>query len=229
MLADGPTTDRPEIPPAALGLIEDINHRVIDEYAEAIAMLSRAAGRAEPGVKDALFSAAGRLRDHAAAHRALLPPVAGGQVSLGRHVEAICASFTKAALAGRGIHLLLKTDDILLSADRCWRIGLVIAELVRGAMRHGLSGKPGSIEVRVTGDRGRITCLVSDSGSGAPGRSPPGRGQRLVRTLVADMGGAVRWSFTPRGSFALARVPTASPPKAPSFGHRRADAAESRC
>ena len=229
MPADCPTTDLPEIPPAALGLVEEINHRVINEYAEAIAMLSLAAGRAEPGLKDALFGVADRLRDHAEAHRALLPPMAGGVISLGRHVEAICASFTKATLAGRGIHLLLKTDDILLSADRCWRIGLVIAELVRNAMRHGLSGSPGSIEVRVTGNRGRVTCLVSDSGGAAPGRSPPGRGQRLVRTLVADMGGAVRWSFTPRGSFALARVPVTSPPKAPSFDHRRVDAADSRC
>lgn len=206
MLVNGTAADTQTLPPASLSLVEEINHRVINEYAEAIAMLSIAAARADQGVRATLSSVAERLRDHADAHRALLPPMTEGYANLADHVAAICGSYARATLADRAIHLILKADDILLSADRGWRVGLIVAELVRNATRHGLKGKAGLIDVRVTRQGDRIICLVSDSGRAEPGRSP-GRGQRLVRALVTELGGAVRWSFTPTGSFALVHIP----------------------
>lgn len=192
---------------ASLDLVEEINHRVVNEYSEAIAMLSIAAMRtASLDARTMLRDTADRLRDHAETHRALLPPMVEGLVNLADHLGMICSSYTKATLADRGVCLSLITDDILLSAGRCWRVGLIVAELVRNAARHGLKGKSGRILVHVGARAGQVTCLVSDNGH--EGRGAPGRGQQLIRSLVSELGGAVEWTFTPQGAHAYLQVPT---------------------
>lgn len=192
--------------PASLSLVEEINHRVINEYAEAIAMLSIAAARADQGAHDTLRGVADRLRDYAEAHRTLLAPAIEGLVNLADRIGTICSAYARATLADRNIHLILKADDIWIPADRGWRIGLIVAELVRNAMRHGLKGKTGLIDVRITHENDGVLCLVSDSGRSETS-GEPGRGRRLVHSLVSELGGAVRWSFTPRGNFAVAHFP----------------------
>jgi two-component sensor histidine kinase len=195
---------------ATLDLVEEINHRVVNEFSEAIAMLSIAAMRtASLDARTLLRDTADRLRDHAETHRALMPPMVEGLVNLADHLGAICSSYTKATLADRGVCLRLITDDILLPAGRCWRVGLIVAELVRNAARHGLKGKGGRILVHVGARAGQVTCLVSDNGHA--GRGAPGRGQQLIRSLVSDLGGEVEWAFTAQGAYAYLQVPIDDP------------------
>ena len=190
----------------SLRLVEEISHRVVNEYAEAIATLSMAAGRAEGPAQDALRAAADRLHHHADAHRSLLPPAGATTVSLTDHIGAICSAHTRANLADRNIRLILKADDVCVPADYGWRIGLIIAELIRNASRHRAKNTPGLIEVRIAGAGDHILCLVSDSGRSEPG-SAPGRELRLISSLAAELGGVVRWSSTQRGKFAIAQFP----------------------
>jgi two-component sensor histidine kinase len=195
------------ISPIALTLVDEINHRVINEYSEAIASLSIAASRTpEQDAKAALRRAADRLRDHAASHRALSPPVGGERANLADYIGEICIALTKAMLEERGVHLELKTVDAIIPGERCWQIGLIVAELIRNAARHGLRGQAGQISVHITGCSDNLTCLVEDTGR-ASATVSPGRGQRLVRALVADLGGSVQWSFRSDGSFALLQFP----------------------
>jgi two-component sensor histidine kinase len=83
---------------------------------------------------------------------------------------------------------------------------LVIAELIRNAARHGLKGRSGQISIHVAEHGGQLMCLVRDTGRPAPAGAP-GRGQRLVLSLVNDLGGSVEWSFAPDGARALVRLP----------------------
>jgi two-component sensor histidine kinase len=56
-------------------LLDEINHRIINEFTSAIAMLSRAGARsAADEVKTAMNGAAQLLHNYAAVHRALQPP-----------------------------------------------------------------------------------------------------------------------------------------------------------
>ena len=199
------------VPPTALYLVEEINHRVVNEYSEAIASLSLAASRAaNETTKDALMKAAGRLRDHAESHRALLPPASDRGVNLADYVGRLCNAFAQSTLAEREVLLLLDAADIVLPADRCWRIGLVIAELIRNAARHGLKGRGGKISVHLVKNAAQLMCLVRDTGQPTP-RSTPGRGQRLIVSLVNDLDGSVDWSFTPEGARALVLLPLHEP------------------
>lgn len=181
-----------------LHLIDEISHRVVNEYTEAICALGRATAAARSRqARIALSTAAARLRAQAEAHRALQAPIFEGPMDLAEYAGRVCASLAAGPLDGRGVRLSLQTDEIWLSADRCWRVGLILAELIRNAARHGLVGGPGRIWVAIGETAGRICCEVRDDGRGRPGAS--GRGRRLVQALAADLGGSAAWVFTPTG------------------------------
>jgi len=182
-----------------LHLVEEISHRVINEYTEAIASLSLAARSADAQARLALDVAASRLRAHAEAHRALLAPSGDQRVDLAEHLAMVCRCMSAATLADHHIRLVLETDEVWLDADRCWRAGLIVAELIRNAVRHGLADCTGRIRVTVNRTSGCVSCLVCDNGSGRPHLQQPGRGRRLVQALAAELDGSVSWRFTPSG------------------------------
>ena len=196
------------IPFESLHLLEEISHRVANEYAEAIATLRLAAAEAgNAQARAALGNVAMRLRAHADAHRALLAPAARGPVDLVDYVGQVCASMTLASLAPSGVRLLVEADEIWLESDRSWRVGLILAELIRNAARHGLGGGPGAIRVTIVEVCGWVSCEVSDNGRPARA-SAPGRGCKLVEALAAELGGSVDWWFTPRGCHVRLDIPT---------------------
>ena len=96
------------------------------------------------------------------------------------------------------MRLTVSADEVWLDADCCWRVGLIVAELVRNAATHGLSGGPGAIRVEIGEALGRISCRVCDDGRGATTKGV-GRGRRLVQALAAEFNGSVDWIFTPMG------------------------------
>jgi two-component sensor histidine kinase len=191
----------------ALTMVEEINHRVMNEYTEAIASLSLAGkGVTDLTSREILANAGDRLRAHAAAHRALLRPNATGLIDVGEYVEQVCRTISSALLDERGATMLLETEEVLLSADRCWRLGLIVAELVRNAVRHGLADRNGSIVVRLTRRGDALMCLVSNDGNrGSP--LPGGRGRQLVAVLADEIGGSVEWNFTPAGAHVQLEAP----------------------
>ena len=71
--------------PLGLHLVEEISHRVFNEYAEAIALLTLAASRNRTTADPVLTQAADRLRAHAETHRALLGP-SDGPIDLGQYI-----------------------------------------------------------------------------------------------------------------------------------------------
>lgn len=196
------------VAPAALHLVEEISHRVVNEFCEAISMISIAAERAQDDiVQDTLERAADRLRSHAQSHLALLPPRTEGILDLARHLEQVCGALSKAFIADNGVRLVLQADSLLLPAERCWRIGLIVTELVRNAARHGLGGGAGLVLVRVISEADGLSCIVCDNGSGVAKVSGGGLGRKLVRNLAAALGGTVHWRFNAHGATAQADFP----------------------
>ena len=180
-------------------LVEEITHRVLNEYAEAISALALAA-RAAPDVRTevSLRAAAARLQAQAEAHRALQSPAGGGTMDLGNYLAQLCGLLSRAQLSQNGVRLIVSADEVWLDADRCWRVGLIVAELIRNAARHGFAGGPGNIRVEITETAGNINCRVRDDGRGAA-LGGGGRGSRLVQALAGELCGAVDWEFTPTG------------------------------
>jgi two-component sensor histidine kinase len=193
--------------PKPLFLVEEFNHRVLNEYAEAISALSLAAVAAPDARSElALTSAAMRLRAHADAHRALQAPIYDGPMDLAAYIAQLCASLSKAQLAERGVRLTVRADEVWVDPERGWRVGLIVAELIRNASRHGLSGGPGAIGVEIIETADSIACSVYDNGRGASG-PVIGRGRRVVMALADELGGEVAWSFAPTGCCARLEFP----------------------
>lgn len=196
------------VAPAALQLVEEVGHRAVNAFCEAISMISIAAERAQDGiVQDMLERAADRLRSHAQSHLALLPPRTDGVLDLARYLERVCGALSTAFLADNGVRLVLQADTLLLPAERCWRIGLIVTELVRNAARHGLGGGAGLVLVRAISEADGLSCIVCDNGTGIVKASGGGLGQRLVRDLAAALGGTARWRSTAHGTTAQADFP----------------------
>jgi two-component sensor histidine kinase len=187
-------------------LVDEISHRVANEYAAAVASISLAARRcANVDAKIALAVAAERLLDHAAAHRALRPPLASGLTDLGLYLRGVCGAIVRAGLAERNITLTLVEAAIELDAQRCWRVGMIVSELIANAARHGLRERAGGIVVELATRDGDVECRVADDGRGVDPK--PGRGARIVGALALELGGRVDWKFGPRGTTALLCFP----------------------
>lgn len=189
-----------------LYLLEEIAHRVLDDYTEAVAELRLAAASECGPSRLALNSAAARLLVRAQAHRALQPPSAGGKMELGGYLEQVCAAVTKARLAERGTWLALSADEVWLDADRCWLVGLIIAELISTFVCPGLSDGNEAIPVRIVDGGWRMVGAVAIPDHAGAGER---RGRRLVEALSAELGGAVE--FARSGRYARFEFPIERP------------------
>ena len=180
-------------------LVEEISHRVLNEYTEAICACEEAAATAtDQGSVDAITRASNRLRALAEAHRALQAPIEEGPRALAPYLAKICVRLSNAELAIRGIRLTIGAEDIELSSTQCWHVGLIVAELVRNASRHGLGGRAGEIRIGVTERFGIVRCTVQNHGGTAPPNGA-GRGCRLAGAIAARLGGNVDWTYSPAG------------------------------
>lgn len=156
----------------------------------------------------ALQSAAARLLARAQARRAQQAPSAGGTMELGRYLEHVCAAVSKARLAERGAWLALTADEVWLDVDRCWLVGLIIAELINTFVCPGLSGGTGAIPVRIVDGGWRMVGAVAIPGHA---RAAEGRRRRLVEALSAELGGAVEWASVRNGCCAWFEFPIERP------------------
>jgi two-component sensor histidine kinase len=192
---------------ASLCLVEEISRRVVDEYGQVIYALALAAATtADAEAQATLASVAIRLRAQAEAHRALQGPATDGLMDLNDYAAGICASLSRSSLAG--VRLAVDAEEIWLDADRCWRVGLIIAELIRDAVRHGSSDGPGAVWVEIAEVSGRICCSVCDDRHGLQQRQSP-RSRGLVQGLAAELSGSIDWSFPPAGCIACLEFPMA--------------------
>ena len=191
--------------------VAELLHRVSNEYASAISLASVMASRASSHeAKSALETVIEHLVQLATAHRVLLPPVVDGTVDLGDYLTRLCQAKVAAELERRGTTLRLAVGSPLaLDPARCWRVGLIVSELITNAARHGLPSGRGEIFVSVGVNAGRVVCRVSDNGA-ATAALRPGLGTRLVDALAAELDGHVERRFGGDGATITLTFPARS-------------------
>lgn len=181
-------------------LVQEISHRVMNEYSHAIAGIRLAARAvASDEARAALATAATTLMSYAEAHRALQAPTSKGSADLSDYLGRLCSTMTASRLQERGVRLTLSADSVMLPAERCWRIALIVSELITNSLRHGLKNGPGHIRVELEAGNPTTVCRIVDNGSG-PTALKPGCGFKVVAGLASEIGGTVRWSFGPEGA-----------------------------
>jgi two-component sensor histidine kinase len=186
-------------------LLDELNHRIKNELASVINLISFKAIRADNAeVKEELSNVVDLLHHHVAVHSILTAPDDDMFVDAGEQLRKLGLALCRCKLDRMNIHLLLSVDTLPLESERCWRLALAIYELVTNAVRHAcFDGHDGEIKITLMRAGSWVNCRVTDNGSG-PGRIKLGRGLRIVGDLAKSLGGRIDYSFgTTRTSFVL--------------------------
>ena len=208
-------------------LLLELHHRVNNEFASAINLISVAAVRTDNvEAKTALGDVVELLHQYADVHRALRVPDRDIVIDAGEYLRILCRSMSRSKLERSGIRLLLMADAVWLHAERCWRLGMIVHELATNAARHAFDGSNGEISVDLSRAGAFVRCSVSDNGS-APANIKSGRGLRILDDLAESLGGYVDRSFAKGSSFTLVFPFTQNERRASRASRRLARAAQS--
>jgi DNA-binding winged helix-turn-helix (wHTH) protein len=96
-----------------------------------------------------------------------------------------------------------------MKSERCWRLGMIISELVTNAARHAFGDGGGKIQVELSRCGPFVNCRVADDGR-APEQIRPGRGFAIVESLIASLDGTINQHFGPGGSVSEMNFPVCS-------------------
>ncbi len=186
-------------------LLRELNHRIKNELTSAIYAVSAKAVRSDSvAVKAALLDVVDILHHCADVHRALHMPDQGRLTDAARYLQQLCFSITKYRLDRLAIRVLFSADDLRLEGERCWKLGLIVSELLTNVARHAqFDDRHPELRVELLLAGNVVKCAVSDNGS-APEPIRRGRGLTIVGELASSLGGRIHTSCAAEGySFLL--------------------------
>src|ERR1700719_3227562 len=189
-------------------LLRELNHRITNELTTAIYVVSAKAVESDSeAVKAALLDVVDLLHQCADVHRALRMPDQGRLTDAARYLQQLCFSVTKYRLDRLAIRVLFSADDLRLEGERCWKLGLIVSELLANVARHAqFDARDPELRVELMLVGNIVKCRVSDNGS-APEPVRRGRGLSIIGELASSLGGRVHTSCADDGSFFLLSFP----------------------
>src|ERR1700752_5457452 len=182
-------------------LLRELNHRVRNELASAIYAVSARAVRSDSvAVKAALLDVVDLLHQCADVHRALHMPDQGRLIDAARYLQQLCFSITKYQLDRLAIRVSFSADDLRLEGERCWKLGLIVSELLTNVARHAqFDARDPELRVELMLAGNVVKCSVFDNGSG-PESIRRGRGLGIIGELVSSLEGRIHTSCAAEGS-----------------------------
>ncbi|HTG04098.1 MAG TPA: sensor histidine kinase [Bradyrhizobium sp.] len=189
-------------------LLREFTHRVNNEFASVIQMVSFTAARSpDRNVKAALVGVMEQLHNYARVHHALQIPANNDDIDASAHLRELCRSISRSKLENRSIELVLVEGPFRMSSERCWLMGMIVAELITNAVRHAFDQEGGviRIECRVSGKF--VECRVSDNGSASTAEVRPGSGLTIIEALAQRLDADFQFNFGEVGSESILIFP----------------------
>jgi two-component sensor histidine kinase len=187
-------------PAAEEMLLHEFSHRVVNEFASAVGAISLAAARSRNAeVKSALAAVEDLLHNYASVHRCLRMPERDGRAHAPEYLRELCRAISRSQLDRRGINLVFAEHEVRMDAARCWRLGLIVSELITNSARHAFTDRAGLIRVELTASATFYKCDVTDNGRNAR-VIRPGRGLGIINALANGLEGSISQEFGSRGS-----------------------------
>jgi two-component sensor histidine kinase len=194
-----------DTPPLAELLLDEFAHRINNELAVLIAIVSRErALNRDEATGRTLKRVHARLVNVGRVQHALHGPRSNADLDAADYLRQLCQSR----------HAMLEDIDVCfagcsvsLGAERCRRLGMIVSELVENARKHAFNGiAQGSISVELSVHDGQLQCRVSDNGRGYFGATC-GRGLTIVRALANSLDGNFSQEPAPAGTAWLLTMP----------------------
>jgi two-component sensor histidine kinase len=156
-------TESPSNEPLSLEarlLLREFSHRINNEFASAIGMISVAAAHlANAEAKAALAAVEDQLHNYARVNYALQMPEHNSRIDAAAYLRQLCRAICYAKLNAKGIKLLLVERTFQMDSERCWRLGLIVSELITN---HAFRDNRGLIRVELLPSASIIECRVTD-------------------------------------------------------------------
>jgi two-component sensor histidine kinase len=189
-------------------LLRELTHRINNEFASVIQTVSfKVARSSDRNVKEALASVMEQLHDYAKVHHALQMPASNNRVDAPAYLRSLCDSISRSKLKNRNIELVLADVPFQMSSERCWMMGMIVAELITNAMRHAFDEQGGTIEVECKLSGAFVECWVSDNGSASSVEVRHGSGLKIIEALAQELGASFHFKFGEDGSKAVLIIP----------------------
>jgi two-component sensor histidine kinase len=180
-------------------LLREITHRVNNEFASAIQVVSFAAAKSPDGnVKAALAGVMNQLHNYARVHHALQMPAGDDCIDASAYLRDLCGSISRSKLENTNIELVLVERQFQMSSKRCWLLGMIVAELITNAVRH-------AFDQEASGEF--VECRVSDNGSASTAHVRPGSGLKIIEALAQNLDANFQFNFGEDGSESVLIVP----------------------
>ena len=183
-------------------LAKETDHRVMNslQLISGLLRLQRGAlGAADTGASEQLALAANRVSAVARVHQHLYAGDSVESIDCGTYLRRLCDDLSR-TLRPDQTAIGVEVADAALPTARIVPLGLVVAELVTNAAKHGAG------EIRVSLRRsapGECALSVSDQGAGLPAGYDPaatgGLGMRVISTLVGQLRGRLAFGASGHG------------------------------
>lgn len=188
-------------------LLREISHRVNNELASAIGLVSLTARRCNSDeARAALETVQDRLENFARVQHSLQKPEYTTTIDLAAYTHQLCRGISHSKLSDKNIELSLSVYPLKISSERCWFLGMIVFELITNAARHAFNEHGGSIHLEMRAAGAFIECCITDNGS-SDANSSPGRGLSIVAALANELRGTIDMKFGPNGTRTIVKVP----------------------
>jgi len=188
-------------------LIRELNHRIRNELTCAISTVSAKAMKTESVVvKAALLDVVDLLTQCADVHGALHMPNRQRLTDAAKYLERLYVSIAKYRLERLAIRGLFSADDLWLEGERCWKLGLIVSELLTNVARHAQFDAEPELRLELLLVGNFVKCRVADNGS-APEPIRRGEGIAIIAELACSLGGRVHTSCAAEGHSFLLTFP----------------------
>src|ERR1700730_5110689 len=188
-------------------LLREFAHRISNEFASAISVISLAAARSgHDEVKAALAAAEDRLQNYAQVHQALRMPEHRSLVAAGAYLRQLCRAISRSRLDVKSIELVLVDRPLRMNSHCCWRLGMIVSELIINSARHAFRESGGVIRVELRSSQSFVECRVTDNGTAAA-NIRPGHGLEIVEALAKGLDGKIDQQCGPQGARTVVTFP----------------------
>jgi two-component sensor histidine kinase len=190
--------------------LREYSHRINNEFASAIGVISIAAARSpNEQTKAVLTAVETQLQSYAQVHHVLQMPEHSTRIDAGAYLRQLCWAISRSKLDANGIELLFVERSFQMDSERCWRLGLIVSELITNSARHAFHDTGGTIRVELMPAASFVECRVTDNGVAAP-NIRPGHGSRIMRALASSLGATIDQQFGANGTATVLIFPLAA-------------------
>src|ERR1700685_61820 len=103
-------------------LLREYSHRINNEFASAIGVISIAAARSpNEQTKAVLTAVETQLQSYAQVHHVLQMPEHSTRIDASAYLRQLCRAISRSKLDAKGIELLFVERSFQMDSERCWR------------------------------------------------------------------------------------------------------------